>query len=226
MVNELKMKVANAVFEMLNPNDVIGIGAGSTVKCLVDLIIEKQFSCKELVVACPDLTMQLQEKGFEITTTNSVRHIDLYVDGADQIIESRCCLKGGGGRQTMEKLLANMAKSFIVMVDESKWSNRLGKDVPVSIEVLPEARSYVARQCVLLGGQPVYRQGYKTMHNNDIIDVYDLPLAEPLALEDKLNGIIGVVGHGLFAYCRPNKVFISMGDCIRRLHTEIDRGKN
>lgn len=217
MVNELKMKVANDVFEMLNPNDVIGIGAGSTVKCLVDLIIEKQFSCKELVVACPDLTMQLQEKGFEITTTNSVRHIDLYVDGADQIIESRCCLKGGGGRQTMEKLLANMAKSFIVMVDESKWSNRLGKDVPVSIEVLPEARSYVARQCVLLGGQPVYRQGYKTMHNNDIIDVYDLPLAEPLALEDKLNGIIGVVGHGLFAYCRPNEVFISMGNGIRRL---------
>ena len=211
------MKVANAVFEMLNPNDVIGIGAGSTVKCLVDLIIEKQFSCKELVVACPDLTMQLQEKGFEITTTNSVRHIDLYVDGADQIIESRCCLKGGGGRQTMEKLLANMAKSFIVMVDESKWSNRLGKDVPVSIEVLPEARSYVARQCVLLGGQPVYRQGYKTMHNNDIIDVYDLPLAEPLALEDKLNGIIGVVGHGLFAYKRPNEVFISMGNGIRRL---------
>ena len=217
MVNELKMKVANAVFEMLNPNDVIGIGAGSTVKCLVDLIIEKQFSCNELVVACPDLTMQLQEKGFEITTTNSVRHIDLYVDGADQIIESRCCLKGGGGRQTMEKLLANMAKSFIVMVDESKWSNRLGKDVPVSIEVLPEARSYVARQCVLLGGQPVYRQGYKTMHNNDIIDVYDLPLAEPLALEDKLNGIIGVVGHGLFAYKRPNEVFISMGNGIRRL---------
>ena len=110
-----------------------------------------------------------------------------------------------------------MAKSFVVMVDESKWSNRLGKNIPVSIEVLPEARSFVARQCLLLGGQPVYRQGYKTMHNNDIIDVYDLPLAEPLALEDKLNEIIGVVGHGLFAYCRPNEVFISMGDGIRHL---------
>ena len=217
MANELKIKVANAVFETLNPNDIIGIGAGSTVKCLVDLIIAKQFNCKALVVACPELSKQLINEGFEVLPANSVKHIDVYVDGADQIIESRCCLKGGGGRQTMEKLLANMAKSFVVMVDESKWSNRLGKDVPVSIEVLPEARSFVARQCVLLGGQPVYRQGYKTMHNNDIIDVYDLPLAEPLALEDKLNGIIGVVGHGLFAYCRPNEVYISMGNGIRHL---------
>lgn len=217
MANDLKIKVANAVFETLDPNDIIGIGAGSTVKCLVDLMIEKQFSAKGLVVACPDLSLKFMDAGFEVIPANSVRHIDVYVDGADQIIESRCCLKGGGGRQTMEKLLANMAKSFIVMVDESKWSNRLGKNIPVSIEVLPEARSFVARQCVLLGGQPVYRQGYKTMHNNDIIDVYDLPLAEPLALEDKLNGIIGVVGHGLFAYCRPNEVFISMGDGIRHL---------
>ena len=217
MANDLKMKVANAVFETLNPNDIVGIGAGSTVKCLVDLMIEKQFSAKGLVVACPDLSQQFMDAGFEVIPSNSVRHIDVYVDGADQIIESRCCLKGGGGRQTMEKLLANMAKSFVVMVDESKWSNRLGKNIPVSIEVLPEARSFVARQCVLLGGQPVYRQGYKTMHNNDIIDVYSLPLAEPLALENKLNEIIGVVGHGLFAYCRPNEVFISMGDGIRHL---------
>ena len=216
MVNELKMKVANAVFEMLNPNDVIGIGAGSTVKCLVDLIIEKQFSCKELVVACPDLTMQLQEKGFEITTTNSVRHIDLYVDGADQIIESRCCLKGGGGRQTMEKLLANMAKSFIVMVMKVNGLTVLVKMSRFLLKCYLR-QEVMARQCVLLGGQPVYRQGYKTMHNNDIIDVYDLLLAEPLALEDKLNGIIGVVGHGLFAYKRPNEVFISMGNGIRRL---------
>lgn len=217
MSKELKKRVAKEVFSKLNHQDVIGIGAGSTVQCLVDLMIENKFACHQLVVACPDIAKQLTHHGFEVVSPNALRHIDVYVDGADQITDSRCCLKGGGGRHTMEKLLAHMAKTFVVMVDESKWSNRLGKEVPVSIEVLPEARSFVSRACIDFGGQPVYRQGFKTMHANQIIDVYDLPLAEPLALEEKLNNLIGVVGHGLFAHCRPNQVYIAMGDRVRHI---------
>jgi ribose 5-phosphate isomerase A len=214
---ELKKQVAEAVFSRLNPNDIIGLGAGTTVNCLADIMLEKQFQCQQLAIACPVLIERFKAAHYEVVSLNQLRHIDHYIDGADEITDSRCCLKGGGGQQTMEKLLASMANQFWVMVDESKWSNRLGKHVPVAIEVLPEARSYVARMCIKLGGQPVYREGFKTVHNNDIIDVYDLPLAEPIALEEKLNNIIGVVGHGVFAIHRPDQVWISMATGIRHL---------
>ena len=145
--------------------------------------------------------------------------LDLYIDGADEVDSQHNLIKGGGGALTREKIVAAASRQFICLVDASKTVNQLGVDFPVPIEVLPQARSYVARQLVELGGEPVYREGFVTDYGNVILDVYGLDVRDPLAMEQRLNNIVGVVCNGIFAANRADIVLKATADGVQTLRT-------
>src|SRR5699024_1929219 len=150
------------------------------------------------VSSSEDSTAKLRALGIEVVDANQVDMLDIYVDGADEINVNKQMIKGGGAALTREKIIAAMAKTFICIIDQSKQVDVLGH-FPLPVEVIPMARSYVAREIVKLGGTPRYRQGVVTDNGNVILDIHDLNIVEPIALENKINGIAGVVTVGLFA---------------------------
>ncbi len=175
---------------------ILGVGTGSTINCLIDVL--SQVRLKGAVVSSNVTEQRLRALGVEIFDLNSVGELDLYIDGADEINADGIMIKGGGGALTREKIVAAASKEFICLADDSKWVQTLGR-FPVAVEVLPQARSYVARQLVELGGYPVYREGFVTDYGNVILDTHDLDISNPIALEERLNNIVGVVCHGIFA---------------------------
>jgi ribose 5-phosphate isomerase A len=216
--DELKQFVAREVVNYILPNEVLGLGAGSTVEHLIREIAKQQVEIKGVVVCSESARLVAIKEGLEVFPLSQVGRLSLYIDGADEVDASLCCLKGGGCAATLEKITASVSDRFICIVDESKLSSRLGKKAPVSIEVIKQARSAVSRACVGLGGRPVYREGFISQHGNDIIDVYDLPLSQPIALEEKLNNIPGVVGHGLFAILRPHSLLLASSKGIKTIN--------
>lgn len=161
----------------------------------------------EGAVASSDATAQrLKEHGIEVLDLNSITDIPVYVDGSDEITEHLHMIKGGGGALTREKIVAAVARKFICIADQGKLVEVLG-NFPLPIEVIPMARSYVAREIVLLGGQPALRQGFKTDNGNVILDIHGMRIMNPVELETKLNQITGVVTNGLFAL-RPANVLL------------------
>ena len=191
-----KQAAAKAALAHIDSGIILGVGTGSTVNCLIELL--PQVRIKGAVASSEVTEDQLRKLGIEIFDLNQVGSLDLYIDGADEIDAHGNMIKGGGGALTREKIVAAASDEFICMVDDSKIVDRLGR-FPVAIEVLPQARSYVARELVKLGGEPVYREGFVTDYGNVILDTYDLIIEDAAAVETRLNNIVGVVCNGIFA---------------------------
>ena len=191
-----KQAAAKAALSHIDSGIILGVGTGSTVNCLIELL--PQVRIKGAVASSQVTEDQLRKLGIEIFDLNQVGSLDLYIDGADEIDAHGNMIKGGGGALTREKIVAAASDEFICMVDDSKIVDRLGR-FPVAIEVLPQARSYVARELVKLGGEPVYREGFVTDYGNVILDTYDLIIEDAAAFELRLNNIVGVVCNGIFA---------------------------
>lgn len=191
-----KQAAAKAALNYVEDGMILGVGTGSTVNCLIELLADVRL--KGAVSSSKVTEDKLRALDIEIFDLNAVGELDLYIDGADEIDAQGSMIKGGGGALTREKIVAAASKSFVCMVDDSKIVQKLGK-FPVAVEVLPQARSYVARELVKLGGDPVYREGFVTDYGNVILDTYDLDISNPAEFEKTLNNIVGVVCNGIFA---------------------------
>ena len=210
--DEKKQAAARAALKHLPKGGILGVGTGSTVNFLIDLLPELQL---EAAVASSEATAQrLKKLGIEVVDMNSVGGLDAYVDGADEIDRHLHMIKGGGAALTREKIVASIAKKFVCIVDDSKWVGQLGHDFPLPVEVIPMARSAVARKIVSLGGDPAYREGVVTDNGNVILDVHNLNILNALELEKALNNIPGVVCNGIFAINKADIAIVATNDGI------------
>ena len=196
--DEMKKAAALKALEFVQPNSIVGVGTGSTVNHFIDALGSIKNDIVGAVSSSKASTTRLKALGIELFDLNSVDTLDVYVDGTDEINADMDMIKGGGAALTREKIVAAVAKQFICIADTTKQVDVLGQ-FPLPIEVIPMARSYVARELVKLGGDPVYRQGVVTDNGNVILDVYNLRITEPKKLEKQINAIVGVVTNGLFA---------------------------
>ena len=196
--DELKKAAAWAALEFVKENTIVGVGTGSTVNHFIDALDTVKDTLVGAVSSSEASTEKLKALGIEVFELNDVQSLDVYVDGADEINPHNEMIKGGGAALTREKIVSAVAKQFVCIVDESKEVETLGA-FPLPVEVIPMAKSYVARQIVKLGGNPVWREGVVTDNSNFIIDVHDMQISNPVELETKLNQIAGVVTNGLFA---------------------------
>ena len=196
--DELKKLVGEAALEYVVEDSIVGVGTGSTVNYFIDALATMKHKIKGAVSSSEASTERLKKHGIEVFELNEVDKIPVYIDGADESNHLLELIKGGGGALTREKIIAAVADQFICIADESKLVRCLG-EFPLPVEVIPMARSYVARQIVKLGGDPVYRTGFVTDNGNVILDVHGLIINEPIKLERILNNIVGVVANGLFA---------------------------
>ncbi len=211
--DELKQAAAGAAFayvrQRLEERTVIGIGTGSTANRFIDLLAGLRARITATVASSEASATRLRSHGLPVFDLNVVDGIDIYVDGADEANAALQLVKGGGAALTREKIVAAVAREFVCIADESKFVPVLG-GFPLPVEVIPMARSHVARELVKLGGNPVYRQGVTTDNGNIILDVYDFALPEPLATETAINNIVGVVTNGIFAH-RPADLLLLAG---------------
>ena len=207
---EKKRNAAKAALEFIEPGVKLGVGTGSTVNCLIDLLPTVRDRIDRVVSSSKASTKLLEEQGFEVSTLNEVGDLDLYVDGADESNKRLQLIKGGGGALTREKVLAAASRRFICIVDDSKLVGMLGA-FPLPVEVLPMAQEMVARRMLKMRGQPVWREGFVTDNGNHILDVHDLQIVNPIDMEARINRIPGVVTVGLFAD-RPADVLLIAGD--------------
>lgn len=192
-----KRAVAEAALAHLPKGGVLGVGTGSTVNFLIDMLPELRL---EAAVASSKATEErLKAVGIQVVDMNQVGSLDAYVDGADEIDRHLHMIKGGGAALTREKIVASIAKQFVCIVDESKWVQQLGRAFPLPVEVIPMARSSVARKLVALGGDPAYREGVVTDNGNVILDVHNLNIMNAIEMETIINNIPGVVTNGIFA---------------------------
>lgn len=194
-----KRAAAEAAIQFVKPGTIVGVGTGSTVNYFIDALAAIKDDIQGAVSSSDASTMLLEKHGIEVFDLNSVGSFDIYVDGADEITQHKHMIKGGGAALTREKIVAAVAKTFVCIIDDSKTVPMLGS-FPLPVEVIPLARSYVARQIVKLGGDPVYRQAVLTDNGNVILDVHNLEILNPVELESSLNQIVGVVTNGIFAH--------------------------
>ena len=218
--DELKDAVAAAAIEEVRPmlgNDiVIGIGTGSTANCFIDRLAALRGDFRGAVASSEASAKRLKDHGIDVFELNEVGTMPVYIDGADEVNAHLHMIKGGGAALTREKIVAACCKTFICIADASKRVERLG-NFPLPVEVIPMARSYVARELVKLGADPVYRQGVITDNGNQILDCYEFMMDDPVAMEARINAIAGVVTNGLFA-ARPADVLLLGGeDGVSRL---------
>jgi ribose 5-phosphate isomerase A len=204
--DQLKQQAALAALTHVEEGSILGVGTGSTVDHFIAAMAAQKLRIRGAVSSSERSTKLLRAAGYDVLDLNTTGDLDLYIDGADESDRHRRLIKGGGGALTREKIVAAASRRFICIADESKLVEVLGK-FPLPIEVIPMARSYVARQLVALGGQPVYREGFVTDNGNQILDVHGLAIVDPLSMETTINGIAGVVTVGLFAH-RPADVLI------------------
>lgn len=214
-----KQAVAAEALKYIESGMILGVGTGSTVNCLIELL--PKVNLKGAVASSKVTEDKLKALGIEVMDLNFVGELDLYIDGADEVNENLELIKGGGGALTREKIVAAASKQFICMVDESKWVQKLGVNFPLPIEVLPQARSYVARELVQLGGEPVYRDGFVTDYGNLILDVYGLTIDNPAEMEQRINNIVGVVCNGIFAAQKADKLLIAGADGVKTLTANL-----
>lgn len=195
----LKQKAAKAALEYVGNEQVLGIGTGSTVNFFIQELAKIKHRIDACIASSVDTAKRLQALGIPVIDLNSVTEIPLYIDSADEINQYGVMLKGGGGALTREKLVASVSKQFICIVNESKIVNNLGMEFPIVVEVLPMARSLVARELVKLNASPAYRAGFITDNGNIILDVHNIKILTPIKLEEELKLIPGVIESGLFA---------------------------
>lgn len=196
--DQKKQAAAIAALQFIENDAIIGVGTGSTINYFIDALVTVKHKIAGAVSSSEASTKRLQALGIEVFDLNSVDSFDIYVDGADEVTKHKHMIKGGGAALTREKIVSSVAKKFICIVDDSKQVGVLGA-FPLPVEVIPMARSYVAREIVKLGGDPVYRQGVVTDNGNVILDVHNLEILKPIELEKQINNIVGVVTNGLFA---------------------------
>ena len=205
--DNLKKKIAEAAISHLGDTQVIGIGTGSTANLFIAALAPYVDQLEGAVASSEASAQKLREIGIEVLELNHTGSLDLYVDGADEFDSHRRLVKGGGGALTQEKIVAAASKKFICIADSNKQVPLLGR-FPLPVEVIPMARSYVARELVKLGGQPVYRSGFVSDNGNPILDVHNLDITDPITLEQQINQLPGVVCNGLFAL-RPADLIIT-----------------
>jgi len=208
--DEKKQQVAKAALEYVVEDSIIGIGTGSTANYFIDALATIKHKIEGTVASSNATADRLKSHGIPVFELNSVDEISVYLDGADETNQYLHLIKGGGGALTREKIVAAVSKRFVCIADDSKLVDILGK-FPLPIEVIPMARSYVARQLVKMGGKPIWREGFTTDNGNVILDVHNLKISEPVKLETQLNAITGVVTNGLFA-SRPADVLLLGSD--------------
>jgi len=204
--DQLKRRVAETAVAYVPEGCVLGVGTGSTVNHFIAVLAERRIPLAGAVSSSEASTRLLKAAGYDVLDLNATGDLEVYVDGADESNRQLHLIKGGGAALTREKIVAAASKRFVCIVDQSKVVDVLGR-FPLPVEVIPMARSYVARQLVKLGGQPVYREGVVTDNGNVILDVHNLAIMDPVALETEINGIVGVVANGLFAR-RPADVLL------------------
>ena len=211
--DDKKRAAARAALAYVKSDDIVGVGTGSTVNYFIEALAEKKHLIEGAVSSSDASTEQLKALGIEVFDLNSVDQFDVYIDGADEITEHKHMIKGGGAALTREKIVAAVAKTFVCIIDDTKQVGILG-DFPLPVEVIPMARSYVARELVKLGGDPVYREGVITDNGNVILDVYNLTILDPRKLETQINEIVGVVTNGLFAHRGADVLLVGTDDGV------------
>src|SRR6266702_7078853 len=196
--DDLKQAVARETIRYVVDDAVIGVGSGSTANFFIDELAKMKNRIAGAVASSEKTAERLKRHGIRVLDLNGVNELPVYIDGADEITEHLAMIKGGGGAFTREKIVSAVAKKFVCIADESKLVPVLGK-FPLPVEVIPMARSYVARQMVRLGGQPKLREGFTTDNGNIVLDVWGLSILNPVELETAINNVTGVVTNGLFA---------------------------
>ena len=214
--DDKKKAAAYAALKYVEKDSIVGVGTGSTVNHFIDALATMKNDIKGAVSSSEASTEKLKEYGIEVFDLNSVSSLSVYVDGADEINPFNHMIKGGGAALTREKIVAAVADKFICIVDDTKNVDILGA-FPLPVEVIPMARSYVARELIKLGGTPVYREGVITDNGNIILDVHNMKISEPLKLETDINAIVGVVTNGLFANRAANVVLVGAEDGVKIL---------
>ena len=205
-----KLIAAKAALNHIQNGTILGIGTGSTVNQLIDLLPGVREKIEAVVSSSTASTALLEERGFEVSRLNAVGDIDLYIDGADEATKHLHLIKGGGGALTREKVLAGAARKFVCIIDDSKLVGMLGT-FPLPIEVIPMAQAFVSRKLVKLRGQPIWRENFVTDNGNHILDVHNLSITNPLEMETRINQMPGVVAVGLFSH-RPADVLLIADD--------------
>jgi ribose 5-phosphate isomerase A len=201
-----KLIVAKAALNYIQNGTILGVGTGSTVNHLIDLLPSVKDKIETVVSSSEASTALLQERGFEVTRLNAVNDLDLYIDGADEATKHRHLIKGGGGALTREKVLAGASRKFVCILDDSKLVGMLGT-FPVPIEVIPMAQAFISRQLVKMRAQPIWRENFVTDNGNHILDVHNLGMSNPMEMETRINQMPGVVAVGIFAH-RPADVLL------------------
>ncbi|MDH3934961.1 MAG: ribose-5-phosphate isomerase RpiA [Gammaproteobacteria bacterium] len=214
--DELKKMVAEAALEYVEPGTVIGIGTGSTANHFIDCLAGIKHKIDGTVASSNASAERLAAHGIPVLELNSVSELSVYVDGADESNHQLHLIKGGGGALTREKIVAACSRKFVCIADGSKLVDMLGA-FPLPIEVIPMARSMVARELVKRGGQPVYREGFTTDNGNIILDIHNMEIMEPVKLEQELNDIPGVVTVGLFAKRPADVLLLGTADGVKKL---------
>ncbi len=197
--DEMKKAAGWAALEYVTKNSIVGVGTGSTVNHFIDALATRKEEIKGAVSSSVASTERLEQIGITVFDANEVASLDIYVDGADEVNAQFDMIKGGGAALTREKIVAAIAEKFICIVDNTKQVDVLGQ-FPLPVEVIPMARSFIGRELVKLGGDPVYREGVITDNGNIILDVYNMAITDPKAMEDSINALPGVVTVGLFAH--------------------------
>ena len=206
--NEKKLNAAKSALQHIHNDCLLGVGTGSTVNFLIDLLPEIKNKISAVASSSVQTENLLKMNGFEVQTLNQLGMLDLYIDGADEATKNLHLIKGGGGALTREKILAENSKKFICIVDETKLVKRLGI-FPLPIEVIPMARSFVSREIIKYHGKPVFRENFVTDNGNEIIDIHNLDILDPIQLENELNQIPGVVTVGIFARRKADVLLIA-----------------
>jgi len=214
--NELKKAVGFAALKFVKPNTIVGVGTGSTAAYFINALATIKNDIIGAVSSSEKSTAKLKAYGIPVFDCNEVDSLDIYVDGADEINHQMHMIKGGGAALTREKIISAISKQFICIVDESKLVNTLGK-FPLPIEVIPMARSYVARELFKLGGKPIYREGVITDNGNVILDIHDFMIINPIEVENKINSIAGVVTAGLFPNRGANIALIGTANGVKEV---------
>ena len=214
--DDKKRQAAAVAANQIEPGMSVGIGTGSTVNFFIDALAERAQQLTMVVSSSEASTKRLAKLGIEVSELASTGTLDLYVDGADEATKHLHLLKGGGGALTREKVLASASRKFVCMIDDSKLVGSLGQ-YPLPVEVIPMAQSFVSRQLVKAGGQPVLRTGFVTDNGNHIVDVHNLRISNPPEVENRLNQIPGVVTVGIFAQRRADILLISGDDGVREM---------